>query len=78
MALAGGVIGLVNKVNQKWAFIPAILAGITMNTALFVLVIPTMGWTGALAFVPFLLLAASLNAAVAALTYMGVRGRFPI
>jgi uncharacterized membrane protein len=78
MALAGGVMGLVNKANKRWAFIPATLAGIAINTVLFVLVIPTMGWAAALAFVPFLLLAASLNAAVAALTYIGVKERVPI
>lgn len=77
MALAGGVMGLVNKANRKWSFIPAAIAGISINTALSVVVIPTMGWATAVAFVPFLLLAASLNAAVAALTYIGVRGRLP-
>jgi uncharacterized membrane protein len=77
MALAGGVMGLVNKASQKWGFIPATIAGIIINTALFVVVIPTLGWAAALAFVPFLLLAASLNAAVAALVYIGVRGRLP-
>jgi uncharacterized membrane protein len=78
MALAGGVIGLVNKLNQKWGFIPATIVGIIINTALFVVLIPTMGWAAALAFVPFLLSAASLNVAVAALIYIGVRGRLPI
>jgi len=78
MALAGGVMGLLNKVGHKWALIPAIIAGISINTLLFVVVIPTMGWAVALAFVPFLLFAASLNAVVAALAYIGVRGRLRI
>jgi uncharacterized membrane protein len=75
MAIAGGVMGLVNKANYKWSFIPATVSGIAINTGLFVVVIPTIGWATALAFVPFLLLAASLNAVVAALAYIGVRGR---
>lgn len=78
MAIAGGVMGLVNKANYKWSFIPATVSGIAINTGLFVVVIPTIGWAAALAFVPFLLLAASLNAVVAALAYIGVRGRLRI
>lgn len=78
MAVAGGVMGLVNKTNYKWSFIPATVSGIAINTGLFVVVIPTIGWAAALAFVPFLLLAASLNAVVAALAYIGVRGRLRI
>ena len=29
MALAGGVMGLVNKTNKKWGLIPAAIAGVT-------------------------------------------------
>ena len=75
MALASGAMGLVNKTNRRWGFIPATIAGITVNTALFVVVIPTLGLPAALAFVPFLLVAASLNAGIAALVYIGVRER---
>jgi len=78
MALAGGVMGLVNKANHKWSYIPATITGVTINTALFVVAIPTIGWAAAVAFVPFLLLAASLNAVIAALAYIGVRGRLRI
>jgi uncharacterized membrane protein len=75
MALAGGAMGLVNKVNKKWGFIPAAIIGVAINTAFVVVVVPLIGWAAALAFVPFLLLAASLNAIIAALVYVGVRGR---
>jgi uncharacterized membrane protein len=78
MAIAGGLMGLVNKANYKWSFIPATVSGVAINTGLFVIAIPTIGWAAALAFVPFLLLAASLNAVIAALAYIGVRGRLPI
>jgi len=75
MALAGGAMGLVNKSNRRWGFVPATIAGIAVNTALFVVVIPTLGLATALAFVPFLLIAASLNAVIATLVYIGVRRR---
>jgi len=75
MAIAGGAMGLVNKVNYKWGFIPATLSGVAINTALFVVAIPAIGWTAALTFVPFLLLAATLNGVIAALVYAGVRGK---
>lgn len=75
MAIAGGAMGLVNKVNYKWGFIPATLVGVAINTALFAIVIPAIGWIAALTFVPFLLLAATLNGVVAALVYVGIRGK---
>ena len=76
MALAGGAMGIVNKTNKKWGFIPAAITGVAINTALSVIVVPTMGWatTVTLVTVP-LLLAASLNAVLAALIYVGVRNR---
>jgi len=76
MAIAGGAMGLVNKVNYKWGFIPATLSGIAINTALFPLAVPVFGWTAALTLItPFLLLAATLNGIIAALIYVGVRGK---
>lgn len=78
MALTGGAIGLVNRVSHRWGFIPAVVAGTAINTALFPIAVPALGWTASLAFVPFLLVAASLNAIVAALAYVGVRGRLRI
>lgn len=78
MALAGGAMGLINRVNKKWGFIPAAVTGVAINTALVVVIVPLWGWVVAVALVPFLLLAASLNAVVAALAYIGVRWRLRI
>ena len=76
MALAGGAMGLVNKTNKKWGFVPAAATGVAINTALSVVMVPTMGWAAMLTFVAFpLLLAATLNAIVAVLVYLGVRAR---
>ena len=75
MALAGGAIGAVNKLHKKWGFIPAIIVGVAINTAAVVLVVPLIGWTGAIAFIPSLLLSASLNGIIAALAYVGVKGK---
>ncbi|MBS7643252.1 ECF transporter S component [Candidatus Bathyarchaeota archaeon] len=77
MAVAGGAMGVVNRVNSKWGFIPATLVGIAINTALFPLAAPLFGWVAALTLVaPFLLLAATLNGIIAALGYVGMRGKF--
>ena len=76
MALAGGAMGLVNKTNKKWGFIPATITAVSINTGLSVIMVPTMGWTAALTYVTVpLLLAASLNAVLAALVYVSVRTR---
>jgi uncharacterized membrane protein len=75
MALAGATMGAINRIKCSWAFIPAVAAGIAINTGLVVVVVPALGWGAALTFLPFLLLAASLNGIVAGLAYVGVRGR---
>lgn len=76
MALAGGAMGLVNKTNKKWGFIPAAITAVSINTVLSVIMVPTMGWTATLTYVTVpLLLAASLNAVLAALVYVGLRAR---
>jgi uncharacterized membrane protein len=76
MALAGGAMGLVNRTNKKWGFIPAAITGVAINTVLSVVMVPTMGWAATLANITIpLLLAASLNAILAALVYVGVRTR---
>ena len=76
MALAGGAMGLVNKTNKKWGFIPATITAVSINTVLSVILVPTMGWTATLTYVTVpLLLAASLNAVLAALVYVGLRAR---
>ena len=75
MAVAGATMGAINRIERSWAFIPAIAAGIAINSGLVVVVVPALGWGAALVFLPFLVLGASLNGIVAALVYMGVRGR---
>lgn len=76
MALAGGAMGLVNKSNKKWVFIPAALSAVAINTALSVIMVPTMGWATTLSVVTVpLLLAASLNALLGVIVYLAVRSR---
>jgi len=76
VSIAGGATGLANKAKYKWGFVPATLIGVAINTALFPLGIPLLGWTVALTlFAPTLLLAATLNGIIAALVYFGVRGK---
>jgi uncharacterized membrane protein len=75
MALAGGAIAIVNRLNKKWGFIPGLIAGVAINTASVVFAVPVITWAGALAFTPILLLGASLNAIVAALAYVALRGK---
>jgi uncharacterized membrane protein len=79
MAAAGGAMGLVNKTNKKWGFIPASSTAIAINTVLSLVMVPTMGLAATITYVAFpLLLAASLNAVLASIIYIGVRNRRPI
>jgi len=75
MAVAGAAIGIVNRSNYEWSFIPATAIGIGINTALFAVAVPAIGWIAALSLIPFLVLASSLNGVVAALVYIAVRRR---
>lgn len=76
MALAGWVVGAVNSfLRKRWAFIPALILGVGINTVLFIIIIPVVGWVTAFAFMPFLLVAANLNAVVAALLYIAFKTR---
>ncbi|MEM2099367.1 MAG: ECF transporter S component [Candidatus Bathyarchaeia archaeon] len=79
MALAGAAIGVVNRISRKWGFMPALIIGVLINTALFVVAAPDppigIGWAAALSFAPFLLIAAILNAVVAGVAYVLIRGR---
>jgi uncharacterized membrane protein len=72
LALGGAATGLVNR---KWNFIPAIATGIAINTSLVVLAIPVLGVAATVSFTPFLLLAATVNGAVATLAYLALRRR---
>lgn len=76
MAVAGWTMGFVNRLSRKiWALISAIIVGVVINTMLFVIAAPVVGWIAALAFAPFLLVAAGLNAVIATLAYIGIRAR---
>jgi len=75
MAIAGATMGSINRVNHPLALAAAVAVGIAINTGLVVLAVPAIGWAGALTFVPFLLMAASLNSILSAAVYVGVRGR---
>ena len=76
MALAGGAMGLVNKSNKKWGFIPGAAAAVAINTVLSVVMVPTIGWEATITSVTIpLLLAATLNAAIAVILYVAVRNR---
>jgi riboflavin transporter len=81
MALAGAAIGLLNKLNKTWGFTPALIAGVIINIVLVFPLFPWLGpggdigWTIAVGFTPFLALAATLNAVLAGLVYVGIRGK---
>jgi hypothetical protein len=77
MALAGAAIGLVNKANTRWAYLPALGVGVAINTVFTFVALIDPNYTLAitLGFAPFVFIAAVLNAVVAALAYVGLRGR---
>lgn len=77
MALAGAAIGLFNRMNKKWALIPALAIGVTLNT---IMVIPLAPWLGGIEIAttiiaPPLLIVAALNAIVAGIIYAALRGK---
>lgn len=72
LAVAGAAVGVINR---KWSFIPAIVTGVVINTALVVVAIPVLGLAATLSFTPFLFLAAAVNATVATLVYLALRRR---
>jgi len=78
MALAGGTMGLVNGISCRWGFILATICAIAINTALFILTVPALGWAAAVTFAPLLLLASTMNGAIGTLAYVSVRGRLRI
>jgi uncharacterized membrane protein len=75
MAGAGATMGFMNRFNHKVSFVAAVVTGITVNAGLVVVVVPELGWAAMFALLPFLFLAASMNGIVAALAYVGARGR---
>jgi riboflavin transporter len=80
MALAGALVGLINKTHKTWGFIPALAVGVTINTVFTFVVVPDpkYGLALAIAFIPFVFTAAVLNVVVAGLSYVGIRGKIRI
>jgi len=72
LAAAGAVVGAVNR---RWNLIPAVAAGIAINTGLVVLAIPLLGLAATLSFTPFLFIAATVNGVVASAAYLTLRRR---
>ncbi len=83
MAIAGAAIGATNKLNRK-AFIPALIIGVIINTVMVFPLAPMLGATFdeglivATALAPALLVVASLNALLAGIVYIAVRGKKPV
>jgi len=76
MAAVGAAVGLTNKtIGMSWGYIPAIVVGIAVNTALFPLAMPVMGWLGAFLLIPFLAAASTFNGVLAALVFVAIRRR---
>jgi uncharacterized membrane protein len=81
MALAGAAIGLLNKMHKRWGFIPALIVGVTINTALVFPLVPWLGSTLdegmiiATGIAPVLTFVAALNAIAAAIVYVALRGK---
>jgi riboflavin transporter len=72
LAVAGGVVGIINR---KWHFLPAVAAGIAINTGLVVLAIPVYGLGATISFAPTLFLASCIDGALGTITYLAVRRR---
>ena len=75
LAGAGAVIGAANRMKSSGSPVVALALGVAINVSLIVLALPVLGWQATLAFAPYLTLAATLNAFVAGLVYVGIRGK---
>ncbi len=79
MALAAAVIGMLNKVHKSFGVVPALVAGVAINTVLVFPLVPwlaediNVGWLIAISYAPFLVVAATLNAVVAGFIYLALR-----
>lgn len=72
LAGAGAATGFLNR---RYGCVIGVAVGVTVNVSLVLLVVPSLGWVGAIGFSPFLLLASAVNGAAASLAYLGIRGR---
>lgn len=77
MGLVGLVVGITNKVisNKNYSFIAALIFGVFINTSLSLILAPWFSLAFSIAIMPFILIAASLNAAVAGILYLALRKR---
>jgi hypothetical protein len=79
MVLAGISIALAVKMHKRWGFVTGIVAAIIINTVVVFPLAPWLGGlAGAVALVPALIFAASVNAVIAAIAYVGLRGKLTI
>ena len=84
MALAAAAIGFLNKVHKSLAVIPALGAGVAINTVLVFPLVPwlaediNIGWLIAIGYAPFLVVAATLNAILAGIIYLAVRRKMKL
>lgn len=78
LAGAGAVIGASNRMKLAGGPVVALAFGVAINVGLIVLAVPVLGWQAALLFAPYLAMAALVNALVAGLVYVGVRGKLGI
>lgn len=74
LALDAFVVGLLNSKGRLFV-VPAGFLGVAINTLLFVLAVPILGWEGSLAFIPFLFVASSANVLLASFLYVAIRSR---
>lgn len=75
MTAAGGLMGRINHLSDRWGYLAAVPVGVAVNSGLVVVLVPAFGLGAALGFLPFLFVAAALNGLVATLAYVGVKGR---
>jgi uncharacterized membrane protein len=75
LGFAGWAIGVINRVNYRWGFIVALGVGVGINTGLVIVVVPALGLAATIGFIPFLFIAACVNALVAGLAYSALRGQ---
>jgi uncharacterized membrane protein len=79
MGLVGLVVGVTNKsIKKEYSFIIALTVGIIINTLLALILAPWFSLTFSITIMPFILVAASLNAIVAGILYLALRKRIRV
>ncbi len=74
LALDAFVVGVLNS-KGRFFVVPSAFLGVAINTLLFVLAVPILGWEGSVAFVPFLFVASSANVLLASFLYLAIHSR---